>query len=462
MLRFPITLSKPSNQAMTLQYQSSNGTAASPVDFTATAGTLVIPSGATTAAIDVPIIGDTLIEPNETFTVTLSGNTAGALARASATGTIINDDGVAGLSISDASVLEGNSGLRPATFTVTLSAATSTAVTVSVTTSDGTATAGSDYTPTTQSLTFAPGELTKTVVVPIVGDTIFEQDETFTVSLASATNAVILKATGTGTIVNDDAQVLAKPPVRRGYYLVAGDGGIFTYGDAQFYGSTGAIKLNQPVVGMAVTHTGGGYYLVAADGGIFAYGDAVFYGSTGNIKLNKPVIGMAITPSGNGYWLFASDGGVFAFGDAPFLGSTGAQKLGSPVVGMAARPQADGYWLFSADGTLYPFGAAANLGSITATGRIAAGIASTSTGLGYWIVSAKGTVSAFGDAIDYGSPADSVNAPIVGMSPTPTGLGYWIFGADGGVFTYGDAGYFGSAGAITLNAPMVGGVGGFS
>ena len=62
---------------------------------------------------------------------------------------------------------------------------------------------------------------------------------------------------------------------------------------------------------------------MASDGGVFTFGDANFYGSTGNIHLNKPIVGMAATPSGHGYWLVASDGGVFSFGDAAFHGSTG-------------------------------------------------------------------------------------------------------------------------------------------
>ena len=61
--------------------------------------------------------------------------------------------------------------------------------------------------------------------------------------------------------------------------------------------------------------------LVASDGGIFSYGDASFYGSTGNLVLNKPVVGMASTPDGKGYWLVASDGGIFSYGDASFYGS---------------------------------------------------------------------------------------------------------------------------------------------
>ena len=114
---------------------------------------------------------------------------------------------------------------------------------------------------------------------------------------------------------------MAATPDGKGYWLVASDGGIFAFGDADFYGSTGGIALNRPVVGMAATPDGQGYWLVASDGGIFAFGDARFYGSTGAIPLNRPVVGMAATPDGKGYWLVASDGGIFSFGDAGFYGS---------------------------------------------------------------------------------------------------------------------------------------------
>jgi hypothetical protein len=86
---------------------------------------------------------------------------------------------------------------------------------------------------------------------------------------------------------------------------------------------------------MAATSDGLGYWLVASDGGIFAYGDAQFHGSTGSIALVKPVVGMATTKAGGGYWLVASDGGIFAYGDAGFSGSMGGLPLNRPVVGMA-------------------------------------------------------------------------------------------------------------------------------
>jgi hypothetical protein len=75
--------------------------------------------------------------------------------------------------------------------------------------------------------------------------------------------------------------------------------------------------------------------MVASDGGIFSFGDARFFGSTGNRRLAQPIVGMTPTPSGNGYWLVASDGGVFSFGDAPFLGSAAGPSLFSPAVGIA-------------------------------------------------------------------------------------------------------------------------------
>jgi hypothetical protein len=79
----------------------------------------------------------------------------------------------------------------------------------------------------------------------------------------------------------------------------------------------------------------GGYWLVAADGGIFSY-NAPFQGSTGSLLLNQPVVGMAADPATGGYWLVASDGGIFAF-DAPFYGSTGSMGLNSPIVGIGVN-----------------------------------------------------------------------------------------------------------------------------
>jgi hypothetical protein len=184
-----------------------------------------------------------------------------------------------------------------------------------------------------------------------------------------------------------------------GYWLTASDGGVFAYGDARFFGSTGAIHLNQPVVGMARTADDRGYWLVASDGGIFAFGDAGFFGSTGGMVLNQPVVGMAPTPDGRGYWLVAADGGVFAFGDAGFHGSTGSLTLQEPIVGMTPTADGRGYWLVAADGGVFAFGDAGFYGSAAGTtGEPVERLVATGDGRGYWVVSQNGTAEAYGDA----------------------------------------------------------------
>jgi hypothetical protein len=123
-----------------------------------------------------------------------------------------------------------------------------------------------------------------------------------------------------------------------GAWMAGLDGGVFTFGDAAFFGSMGGKRLNQPIVGMTPTPSGRGYWIVASDGGVFAFGDARFFGSMGGTPLVAPVVGMAATPSGAGYWMVATDGGLFAFGDAKFYGSMGGTRLNAPVRGMLARP----------------------------------------------------------------------------------------------------------------------------
>ena len=131
----------------------------------------------------------------------------------------------------------------------------------------------------------------------------------------------------------DSGQARQSAPTA-GYHLVGADGGVFAFGTATYHGSTGAIHLARPIVGMAPTPDGGGYWLVASDGGIFTFGDARFFGSTGAIHLAQPIVGMAATPDAEGYWLVASDGGIFTFGDAAFEGSTGGVDLAAPIVTM--------------------------------------------------------------------------------------------------------------------------------
>jgi ribosomal protein L24E len=229
---------------------------------------------------------------------------------------------------------------------------------------------------------------------------------------------------------NFPAVGMASTPDGLGLWLVSSDGGVFAFGSAAFYGSTGSLQLNQPVVGMAPTPNGRGYWLVASDGGVFAFGDAGFYGSMGGKPLNKPIVGIAATPDGKGYWLVASDGGVFAFGSAGFDGSMGGKQLNAPIVGMAAA--SSGYWLVAADGGVFAFGQApfsGSLGGQTLNAPIV-GMASAPEGDGYWLAGADGGVFAFGDAVFHGSLVNSGTPPpqypIGSIAAEPNGGGYWL------------------------------------
>ncbi|HEY5023745.1 MAG TPA: SpoIID/LytB domain-containing protein [Acidimicrobiales bacterium] len=108
----------------------------------------------------------------------------------------------------------------------------------------------------------------------------------------------------------------------------------------------------------------GGYWLVATDGGIFSFGGAAFHGSAGNIRLTKPVVGMAATPDGGGYWLVASDGGVFSFGDAPFEGSLPGAGVRASGVAILPTHTSQGYLIVTADGRVVDFGDAPQFGDV--------------------------------------------------------------------------------------------------
>ncbi|MEW6476069.1 MAG: Calx-beta domain-containing protein [Actinomycetota bacterium] len=357
-------------------------------------------------------------------------------------------DGDDPLSIVGSTITEGDGAPRPLTFTVSLAVPQNNPASVRWTTVDGSAKAGQDYQAASGTVEFAPLETVKTISVNVTGDFNKEADEDFFVQLSDANNARIVGQPGRGLITNDD-------PKGQGYWLVASDGGIFSYADAGFFGSTGNVNLNQPIVGMAPTPSGRGYWLVARDGGIFSFGDAAFHGSTGNIRLNQPIVGMAATPSGSGYWLVAADGGVFAF-DAPSFGSA-AGRSRSAAVAMASTTSGQGYWVVTADGQIFNFGDAPNFGALGPLAQPIVGAAATPSGHGLWLVARDGGIFAFGDAAFFGSTgAVKLNQPIVGMARTPSGNGYWLVAQDGGIFAFGDAGFFGSTGNIRLNKPING------
>ncbi len=157
---------------------------------------------------------------------------------------------------------------------------------------------------------------------------------------------------------------MAKDDSGDGYWLVAQDGGVFTFGNAPYLGNTytigftgltGPHPLAAPIVGIAPTPSGQGYWLVAQDGGVFTFGNAPFEGNTytdgltglgGSNPLPSPVVAMAATPSGEGYWLVSRSGHVWTFGDAPTLGST-SSEVTQPIVALVDAP-GDGIPTYSA------------------------------------------------------------------------------------------------------------------
>ena len=249
---------------------------------------------------------------------------------------------------------------------------------------------------------------------------------------------------------------MARSPNNAGYWMVASDGGVFSFGAVQFYGSMGGQHLQAPIVGMAATPDGGGYWLVASDGGIFAYGNARFFGSLGSTPHNGSIVGMAASPDGGGYWLVGSDGGVYAYGNARFLGSAGSVNLKAPVVGMARTPDGGGYWLAASDGGIFAYGNARFFGSMGSAQlqKPVVGIAARPDGSGYYMVAADGGIFAFptgeGGIPFYGSMGGKpLNGPMVGIEVTPDGGGYWMDAVDGGLFAFGSANWVGN-----VNAPV--------
>ncbi len=261
----------------------------------------------------------------------------------------------------------------------------------------------------------------------------------------------------------------APPPApAHGYWLVGSDGGIFTFGSAQFYGSTGSLRLQRPVVGIVPTADRGGYWLDASDGGVFSYGDTQFYGSIPGLglhpagsglpnSLNAPIVGMVPSNDDNGYFMVASDGGVFAFGDARFAGSCpGIGGCSGKAVAVMPDHSGNGYWLVTSTGSVYTFGDAPYFGA-PGHGTVTSAVA-TPDGQGYWVLLSDGEAFAYGDAATDGSPASSnFNAfdPASAIFATSDGGGYWVSSAAGAVFNYGDAPADGDMSGTHLNGSII-------
>ena len=207
-MTFTVSLSAVPTADVSVQWATSDNTATAGADYIAATGTLNWVAGdASPKQITVMINGDTAVEPNETFFVSLDAPIGATPGTMSGTGTIQNDDVAPRptVSINDVSLTELNAGTPTFTFTVQLSATPTAPVSLNWATSDGTATAGSDYIAASGTLTWAAGDgVPKTIVIHVNGDTQVEPDETFFVTLSNLTGVDPGTVTGTGTILNDD------------------------------------------------------------------------------------------------------------------------------------------------------------------------------------------------------------------------------------------------------------------
>lgn len=261
-----------------------------------------------------------------------------------------------------------------------------------------------------------------------------------------------------GCLAGEVVDVAASGP-GGGYWAVGSDGGVFSFGDAPYFGSMGGRPLNRPVVDIVATANGQGYWLIAADGGVFAFGNAASPANNPlpGLALNSPVVAGARAGAG-GLWLTAGDGGVFALGGAPFHGSMGGRPLNRPVVDVVSTAAGGGYWLIGEDGGVFAFGdaqpVAGNPLPSSPLNQPIVGAARSGNGAGLWLTAGDGGVFALNGAPFHGSASTvRLAKPVSGIAAPPSGGGYWLAARDGGVFAYGSAGFFGNAVSTNCAAP---------
>jgi hypothetical protein len=199
-----VTLSAAPSQTVKVGYATASGSATSGSDFNNKTGTLTFNPGQTSKTLSVAVKGDLKDENAESFFVNLQNLQGVGPGDVQASVTINDNDAPPTVSINDVAVTEGNSGTKNVSFTATLAAASSFTVTVNYATADGTALEPDDYADTSGTLTFAPGQTSRTFTVAIKGDTVPEPTQSFSAVLSSPTNATLGDASGTATITDND------------------------------------------------------------------------------------------------------------------------------------------------------------------------------------------------------------------------------------------------------------------
>lgn len=203
---FQVKLDKASNQPVRVNYNTANGTGRGNVDYVATSGVLTFSAGQRVKNVTVPVIGDKVVESNETFFVNLSNARNATINDNQGKGTISNDDvaPLPNIVIKDVSVSEGNLGIKNFNFQVKLNRASTKPVRVNYRTANNSAIGNVDYITGQGVVNFSPGQTVKNISVAVIGDTLRENNEAFFVNLSGAQNARISDSQGKGTIINDD------------------------------------------------------------------------------------------------------------------------------------------------------------------------------------------------------------------------------------------------------------------
>ena len=204
---FTVSLSNSTNKTVSVSFYAADINAVKGVDYQNTLGRLTFAPGVTSQTIAVPVLGDAVDEFDEQFNVILAYPLNAKLSKEKGVGTILDNDPPPTVSLSDASIREGNAGLTSVSVPVTLSSASGKPITVDYSTADGTAQAGNDYLAKSGSISFAPGEIQKNIQLQIVGDTNVEPDEYFFVNLSNPSNVMLVGSQSKVTVVNDDVAV---------------------------------------------------------------------------------------------------------------------------------------------------------------------------------------------------------------------------------------------------------------
>ncbi len=266
---FTVSLTQPTNASVSVEFFTADGTAFAGEDYVGTNGTVVFAPNQTNQTIAITVLGDLADETNETFSVILTNSTVVPISRRLGLGTIIDDEPIFA-TVGDVTVTEGNGIGSTAVFIVELIKPGDTPISMEFATAAVSAAAGSDFTATNGVLVFSPGETTKPVVVPIVGDLLDEPSEVFTLNLTNAVNVILADIQASATILNDDLP----PTVSVGNLAVAeGNAGTFQMAfDVNLSGPSGYLVSVQAATSNLTAQTGSDYIGVGAQTLSFAAG----------------------------------------------------------------------------------------------------------------------------------------------------------------------------------------------